>query len=435
MAFLVGFLPNHYIACNGNKAMTWQVVDGHDSLFQAISSLEVDNGDAKKICKALVGNWTLGVMVATIQFLVAYVGIFSDENPFSLLNAYRPAYWLLYLFIIYPILWTRDVVLPFCRIHFSRSKKSLYRLRKTTDFELPEITQYQAPDRQFDMPKTKLMDVLFIEHILLDVVDNMHYEDVVNLSLACRAVREAVFPRNDLTMRIPKLKETCCQRGTRRACLYCNKIICFWCARRPHLPALPGRRHTTACMPYCRTCYFTSFSQHPSGYKRPCPGHNDKVPDQQQELCPTCAQKWSPKMKICRERRFAQLARDIAFGRVPLDPPIPKTQSSDVDASGTATASDAADMSGEERERDIENMVQRDKPIDGRHCGKCKIELGSGMRWWVCGICRGECRDSIHPAFVKRREMWDVDVEKAEDKDVLGEKERRGPWWRRWLRK
>ena len=45
-------------------------------------------------------------------------------------------------------------------------------------------------------------------------------------------------------------------------------------------------------------------------------------------------------------------------------------------------------------------------------CGGCKLDLKDGTRWWVCGKCKGECRDAIHPPFVKKKKRT-VDVEKA----------------------
>jgi hypothetical protein len=188
-------------------------------------------------------RWLTGYR--SIQFLIAYVGIFSDENPYSLLNAYRPAYWLL-CFIIYPVVWTRDYCLPRTRLHISRAKKSTYRLRKTKDYELPELARYKPPDKEFSVPKSKLINVLFIEHLLLDIVDNLHYEDIVNLSLTCRAAREAIYPRNDLAMRTAKLKRACCLKWTRKACLYCNKIICYVSPQFLHMSEMAPTDANTA---------------------------------------------------------------------------------------------------------------------------------------------------------------------------------------------
>lgn len=45
-------------------------------------------------------------------------------------------------------------------------------------------------------------------------------------------------------------------------------------------------------------------------------------------------------------------------------------------------------------------------------CEGCKLDLKDGTRWWVCGKCKGECRDAIHPPFVKKKKRT-VDIEKA----------------------
>lgn len=165
-----------------------------------------------------------------MQCLVAYIAIFSDERPRGLLNAWRPAFWLLNILLVYPVLgviWIHQALVPPARLHISRAKKALFRLRRPRDLDIPQLVQYQPSDRELELPKTKLVDILCIEHLLLNIVGNMHYVDVVNLSLTCRATREVVFPRNDMEMRVPKLKASCCNKRTRKTCLYCNKIMCY----------------------------------------------------------------------------------------------------------------------------------------------------------------------------------------------------------------
>lgn len=128
------------------------------------------------------------------------------------------------------------------------------------------------------------MDILIIEHILLNIVDHMHYQDVINLGMACKAVRSVVYPPMDLEYRIPKLIDRSCGPWPKRNCLYCNKKICD-VSHRPfrsiqnyskerHIliqaqlckvcqlwPGLPGLRHVSKCIPYCEGCYFRSFSR------------------------------------------------------------------------------------------------------------------------------------------------------------------------------
>lgn len=61
-------------------------------------------------------------------------------------------------------------------------------------------------------------------------------------------------------------------------------------------------------------------------------------------------------------------------------------------------------------------------------CGGCKKMFKDGMRWWKCGKCGGECRDKIHPGFVKRKK--DKDPEKGNVAN--GGTDEYVPWLRKW---
>jgi hypothetical protein len=103
-------------------------------------------------------------------------------------------------------------------------------------------------------------------------------------------------------------------------------------------------------------------------------------------------------MKERTTQRFQQLAIDIAFGRV---------SAGSQGGSGTGTVHGDGVADGHVGQ----NIVLRDKPVDGRHCGSCTVELSPGTRWWICGVCGRECMASIHPSYVRKREMWNADVE------------------------
>lgn len=160
------------------------------------------------------------------QMMVSYIGIFFDEREFSILNPMRPLVWVILIILGPPIL-VHDLLFPRIRIYFSYVKKWKNRSRAQKDLKIPEPVTFRAPDRDFDSPETKLTHLLVIEHVLLNIVDHSHYEDIINLSLTCRAVRETVFPPRDLEYRVPKLKTRCCETSTKTGCLYCNKKICF----------------------------------------------------------------------------------------------------------------------------------------------------------------------------------------------------------------
>lgn len=92
-----------------------------------------------------------------------------------------------------------------------------------------------------------------------------------------------------------------------------------------------------------------------------------------QPMCRSCDSQNESKLLDERHKRYQKEVHDLAFGTTTCD----------------------------------RNMFE---------CVKCHKELKSGIRWWVCGVCKGECKDCIHPPYVgKKRER---DVEKAE---VTGE--------------
>jgi hypothetical protein len=351
-------------------------------------------------------------MHSFFQFFLTYVSVFFDEREHSFLNPMRPLVWLM-IIIFAPILLVHDILLPRIRLWLSYSKKGIAQLRSTKDLQIPPQTQFNPQYRIFEIPKTMLTDVFAIEHVLLNVVDYMHFGDVVNLSLTCRAVREVVYPPKDLDYRVPKLMRHCeyslpsyclppnatewfqflaqptdvlssgCSFGEQNKCLYCNNKLCSFCQHSPLWPGLSGRRHVTECKPYCETCYYKSFARHPRNYKRPCKCYSNDRSNRFQNVCQSCMRKGVETLQAARHKRYQQEARDIAY------------------------------------EEDSK-------------CKSCKTALKDGMRWWICGQCGGECRNKIHPGFVKKKKnrAKAKDIEKGDLRD--GEAEENVSWWRKW---
>jgi hypothetical protein len=143
--------------------------------------------------------------------VLTYISIFFDDREYSLLHTFRPLVWFGFalfspFFIVH---WTLENVFPRIRLYISFARKSKEVIRSKESIDIPLQTQFKPQWEGYHIPKTKLMKVLNIEHVLLNVVEYMHHGDVVNLSLACRAVREAVYPAGDLEFRRPKLEKAC----------------------------------------------------------------------------------------------------------------------------------------------------------------------------------------------------------------------------------
>jgi hypothetical protein len=158
------------------------------------------------------------------QFLITYIGVFFDEREGSILNPFRPLSNFIFA-IIGPPMWFTDHMMPRIRFGYQYAIKAARRMRsKEPAFKASEPYK---PRYDYQVPNPKLIEVLNIEHILLEVIENSHYEDIINFSLASRAVREAVFPGGDLELRVPKLKKHCCNKESKVGCFYCNKKVCL----------------------------------------------------------------------------------------------------------------------------------------------------------------------------------------------------------------
>jgi hypothetical protein len=156
---------------------------------------------------------------------IIYLGIFSDDRPASILNPYRPPITLL-VAIIAPICWLREQSYRFRYVwRYMLRVARRFRIHREINIDTP--LQYLPSDKRITIQNPKLHNILCVEHVLKEVVYWLHYEDVINLSMASKSVREAVFPSGDLIFRIPKLRRWTCDPDTKSVCLYCNKGICM----------------------------------------------------------------------------------------------------------------------------------------------------------------------------------------------------------------
>jgi hypothetical protein len=382
LAMQAEYLPAADKECTLAKAEAWQVVGNYDSFFVLTSKLGKGK-NASAACKYYTHAWGLAIATLVFQMLISYIGIFFDEREASLLNPCRPLIYVC-MIILGPPVWLWDHAVPRIRFSYSYLIKFIRRARGAKKLNFVEQQPYVNRDEHIPVMNPDLQQIFNIEHILLNVVVHMHYEDVINLSMTSKAIRDAIYPSRDLKHRIPKLKKHCCRKESKKACLYCNKKICDDCQIEHLYPGLAGRRHVTTCQPYCSKCYYTQFSRHPRGYKPPCKCRQNDRALELQLMCRTCGKRDTQEMQTTRHRRYIQEARDIANGKFL-------------------------------------------KPGKKTRCGGCKKELESGTRFWVCGKCKGECRDTIHPSYVVKKK--DVDIEMGEKSKELN----RERWRWRWL--
>ncbi|KAH7122625.1 hypothetical protein B0J11DRAFT_531944 [Dendryphion nanum] len=372
------YLPATKGRCDNGNSETWQVTGQDKSFFVLLHDLNFRNSPVAA-CKQVVVNWQTVVACLFFQILVSYIGVFFDSRPRSLLNPWRPIFNLV-ICIIAPWIFFRHSLLPSLRYAYQFTFKYLRRASGQGSPTFSKPAPY-TPRYLHTISNPKLHQILTIEHVLLNIVDHMCYEDVVNFSLASKSNREAIFPGRDLVHRVPKLRSHCCSTISKKHCQYCNKDICHQCWKPQILPGMAGPRHLY-CTPYCRTCYFAAFSMHSRGYKRPCKCNSSDRQNQSQEMCRSCAKLDPAVMQQTRHRRYVQEVRDLAYSC----------------------------------------------HWSMKICDKCKKDLTSGMRWWVCVRCKGECRDCIHPSYVGKKKDNDDAEKQGQEGKTEGEVAR--AWWR-----
>ncbi|KAF2490284.1 hypothetical protein BU16DRAFT_530802 [Lophium mytilinum] len=379
-AMQASYLPATLAKCK--KADTWQVHGDYPSFFALAASYK-SRETANDRCHSFVLPWILGVVVIVFQMLIAYIGIFCDIREYSLLNPYRPFAWFV-MFVFGAPYWFACAAVRRSRFLYRLTKKVARQLRGCKPIEFEKPLKYVPNYNGIKISNPKLESIFNIEHLLLPIASNLHYNDLINLSLTSKSVRESVFPAGDYEHRVRKLKAYSCSLDTKSCCEYCNKQVCADCTQAAKMPGLAGVRHLQLCRPTCTKCYFKSIRpgiRRTAIDKRQCRCWISDASTLDHWICPGCyvkANKNYVELQAAREQRYKNQLREYAQGV------------------------------GLQNERELE-------------CRTCKTDMrGGSVRWWVCNRCFGECTSHMHPAHA--RVTAPRDLEKGEDGNADGPK-------------
>jgi hypothetical protein len=105
-------------------------------------------------------------------------------------------------------------------------------LPESTNVELEylQVKNILVTERPIESSNANMERVLRIEHLLLPIAASLHYTDLVNLGRTSRAVKEAVFPCQDMVYRKRKLREASCAFDlSKTKCWNCMRQICEVC--------------------------------------------------------------------------------------------------------------------------------------------------------------------------------------------------------------
>ncbi|CAJ0549788.1 Ff.00g034010.m01.CDS01 [Fusarium sp. VM40] len=105
--------------------------------------------------------------------------------------------------------------------------------------------------------------VLQDDDIVERVARHLHYDDLVNLSLASKLTRTAVFyPSMDSSSRRDRIESLCvasCLDGQKSECWSCERVICDDCkSEKRTIRSSRVKDHFTHCYAVCTPCYLIS---------------------------------------------------------------------------------------------------------------------------------------------------------------------------------
>ncbi|KAF2188957.1 hypothetical protein K469DRAFT_564483, partial [Zopfia rhizophila CBS 207.26] len=395
-----GYAPHSRDKCAGSGPHYWQLTPGtNESFFEASARLNATKTSAGRMCKSYVEEWKYGVTLSFFYTLIAATNIIisvilcviAARESRRRQRSFRE--WLLEAIISFPrfiavvlyLLWCIPVAIFRClpigiksRTRYTRriAVKTGQRLSTPHEIKLRKlrpnhpVMRYQGGDGG---EPTGLADFLGVYDILMLVAENLHYTDIVNLSLVSKSIREAVLPVADYDRRLNHFKMYTCQARSRKQCWVCTNQICKKCKHFRALKQTTSYFHLDTCQPYCSSCYFTHIQLPPQprvdprvcrcAPPSPTPSFLQRLFHDKQYFINAQHTKHVTRM-VCREcNRY-------------LDSELLENR--------------------EKRTRaELRNPGREGK------CVKCEKWI-KGVKWWVCGNCKKECVARCHAPWGKK---------------------------------
>ncbi|KAH7384241.1 hypothetical protein DE146DRAFT_622413 [Phaeosphaeria sp. MPI-PUGE-AT-0046c] len=257
-----GYVPHTKRSCAFDAAYSWHRPPGaNESFFEAAARLNATVSTPEKMCETFVEEWQYGITISFFYALVSFLNIvaffgalcngrqqgesFKDFlislSKMSLKGFARvPKFFVLGLVIILwwipqglfrclPISWTSKV--RFGRRFALKTGLGLEQEAELAVTELKDIykrsrgRRHQPYQGAAGAP-SPLSNFLGIYDMLMAVTEELHYSDIMSLSLVSKSIREAVLPSDDLERRLRTFKTYTCKNNETKDCWVCSKQIC-----------------------------------------------------------------------------------------------------------------------------------------------------------------------------------------------------------------
>jgi hypothetical protein len=281
--FQTSYSPHSIDRCSGTGAHDWQLPPGaNESFFEASARLNATATNSFHMCKSYVLEWQYGIVISFFYTMIAVTNILiccgacvyhyreSKKNNKSF------AKWLWEAAIMFPkviaiIIWAILCLFPinlFRCLPIAFKAKTRYARGYTakTGLRAVDATEVQLEKLAKKVPMRKreagmrykggipgepanLADFLGIYDMLMIVVEDLHYADILNLSLTSKSVRESVLPAEDYERRVKHFRMYTCESTSKTQCWVCTNQICDVSPNSPFsfsrsLRLYPGLTHS-----------------------------------------------------------------------------------------------------------------------------------------------------------------------------------------------
>ncbi|KAI1150108.1 hypothetical protein F4825DRAFT_428028 [Nemania diffusa] len=193
------------------------------------------------------------------------------------------------------------------------------------------------------------------------IVLNLHYVDVVNLSLTSKRTYKALFPKQDPSEEDDRqLKYYSCWGNEKFDCWACGIQVCKECSKSKQCKKSTISFHMSLCAAACSKCYYKTLS---NGYlmKRGC---------------------------NCNDGR-EKSTTTYSYGRAQYNPLVSRLVCNNCH---NMTRDEVLALRERRDKATYMNLLQQ--PLS---CSVCSESLSrTGLRWWVCSKCKRECRSNCH---------------------------------------
>ncbi|KAF2806448.1 uncharacterized protein BDZ99DRAFT_573960 [Mytilinidion resinicola] len=389
--------PHTFGTCKWGGAETWQVPNGTESFFTVAGRLNSTVASSERMCRDYVQEWKYSMAIVTLYWTIALCNLaFSIISTVSAAKSSTPQsfrknlidsamalprliFFILMGLSIIPIIIFRCLPLPIkSRFRFGTRytvkatevlpppEEIKMRMMRPTPIP-PSHTRYDTHGA-YEQSPNPLADFLNYD-ILVLIARDLHYVDLINLSLTSKSMRDVVFPGTDHAARSDHFALYTCEPDSKTECWNCTMQTCRGCGFWSHMPQTATLFHLDGCEPYCSSCYFSNVC-----------ARKGKAMDNTKCVCaPKPPPSWWKRIMYGETATRVQVA-----------------------ASGTAPSRllcamcwDMGSLEVAQRREERTKAELRD-PNRCKTCAKCGLGLGRGVRWWVHKQCGKECRSRLH---------------------------------------